>query len=124
VERKIDLYIRCTHWSSESVARERGIAGMAEAKRVGRRHTLKPSQRAEAVRLHLEGNSHRLSPICSAAAGRSCSGRSKRLRYRCPMGRKVDLPPRNYHRIAHPRISLGYSSLAGLGASRCRQVVA
>jgi hypothetical protein len=37
------------------------IAGMADAKargkHVGRRHTLKPSQRAEAVRLHLEGKS-------------------------------------------------------------------
>jgi putative DNA-invertase from lambdoid prophage Rac len=41
-----------------SLIRERVIAGMAEAKRrgkhVGRRHTLKPSQRAEAVRLHRE----------------------------------------------------------------------
>ena len=29
----------------------------ARGKHVGRRHTLKPSQRAEAVRLHLEGKS-------------------------------------------------------------------
>jgi hypothetical protein len=44
-----------------SLIRERVIAGMAGAKargkHVGRRHTLKPSQRAEAVRLHLEGKS-------------------------------------------------------------------
>jgi DNA invertase Pin-like site-specific DNA recombinase len=41
-----------------TLIRERVIAGMADAKargkHVGRRHTLKPSQRAEAARLHLE----------------------------------------------------------------------
>ena len=41
--------------------RERVIAGMAEAKRrgdhVGRKHTLKPHQRAEAARMHAEGKS-------------------------------------------------------------------
>ena len=44
-----------------TLIRERVIAGMADAKargkHVGRRHTLKPSQRDEAVRLHLEGKS-------------------------------------------------------------------
>ena len=44
-----------------TLIRERVIAGMADAKargkHVGRRHTLKPSQSAEAVRLHLEGKS-------------------------------------------------------------------
>jgi DNA invertase Pin-like site-specific DNA recombinase len=38
--------------------RDRVVAGMAEAKargqRLGRRHTLRPNQRAEAARLHLE----------------------------------------------------------------------
>jgi DNA invertase Pin-like site-specific DNA recombinase len=41
--------------------RERVIAGMAEAKRrgehCGRKHTLKPHQRAEAARMHAEGKS-------------------------------------------------------------------
>jgi DNA invertase Pin-like site-specific DNA recombinase len=43
--------------------RERVIAGMAEARKrpghpgLGRRHTLRPHQRAEAVRLHAEGKS-------------------------------------------------------------------
>jgi DNA invertase Pin-like site-specific DNA recombinase len=41
--------------------RERVIAGMAEAKRrgqhCGRKHTLKPHQRAEAARMHEEGKS-------------------------------------------------------------------
>jgi DNA invertase Pin-like site-specific DNA recombinase len=41
--------------------RERVVAGMAEAKRrgdhVGRKHRLKPHQRAEAARMHAEGKS-------------------------------------------------------------------
>ena len=49
---------RSTHYVERELIRERVIAGLTEARKrgvaLGRRHTLKPHQRAEAVRMHLE----------------------------------------------------------------------
>ena len=106
-----------------SLIRERVIAGMAEAKRrgkhVGRRHTLKPSQRAEAVRLHLEGKS------LGAIADMFGCGRS--IVFPAVKGAWLPLSAQgrksiclcNFRSIARPSISF-----AAIGASRCRQVVA
>jgi DNA invertase Pin-like site-specific DNA recombinase len=64
--------------------RERVKAGMAEAKKrpghpgLGRRHTLKPNQRAEAARLHLEDGKS----IGAIAALFGCGGRSFTVPYK------------------------------------------
>ena len=63
--------------------RERVKAGMTEARKrgihTGRKHTLKPSQRAEAARMHhAMARAWRRSPRCSAAVGRWCTGPSRK----------------------------------------------
>ena len=65
--------------------RERVIAGLTEARKrgvaLGRRHTLKPHQRAEAVRMHLGRASRSARSLrCSDAAAPSSTGQSKGTR--------------------------------------------
>jgi DNA invertase Pin-like site-specific DNA recombinase len=67
--------------------RERVKAGMADAKKrgvhTGRKHTLRPHQRAEAVRLRTtkRGRASARSQPCSAAAGRWCTAPSMAMRH-------------------------------------------